>query len=189
MAIAARTPVTVFCGSKQGADTVFGEDAATLGRLLATQGFDVVYGGSDKGLMGILANNALSYGASVTGIIPEVLLEWEHQHSSLTKLIISKDMHERKKTMYQMGRAGIVLPGGYGTLDEMFEMLTWNQLSIHDKKIYILNSGGFYNHLIDHLNTMHEQGFLYNPFWERIKYYNEPEQLVETLCQDLGRLA
>lgn len=186
MSTSGRVSIAVFCGSKHGTDPVFDQDAAALGRLLATGGFDIVYGGSDKGLMGILANHALSNGASVTGVIPEVLLEWEHQHDSLTKLIISKDMHERKKTMYQIGRAGIVMPGGFGTLDEMFEMLTWNQLSIHDKKLYILNSGGYYNHLINHLNMMHEKGFLYDPVWERINHYNNPIQLVEALAADLS---
>lgn len=178
--------IAVFCGSKLGADPIFGDDAAALGKLLATSGFDIVYGGSDKGLMGILANHALSNGASVTGVIPEVLLAWEQQHDSLTKLIVTKDMHERKKTMYQLGCAGIVMPGGFGTLDEMFEMLTWNQLSIHNKKMYVLNSGGFYDHLINHLSMVHKNGFLYDPVWERIQHYNNPVQLVEALVADLG---
>ena len=185
MATSGRTSIAVFCGSKQGTDPAYGEDAALLGKLLAENGFDIVYGGSDKGLMGILANHALSHGAAVTGVIPEVLLEWEHQHDSLTKLIITKDMHERKKTMYQLGVAGIVMPGGFGTLDELFEMLTWNQLSIHDKKIYILNSGGFYDHLINHLNTLHEKRFLYDPLWQRITHCDHPLQLVENVQKDL----
>jgi len=180
-----RQAVAVFCGSKFGSDPVYASDAATLAKELAIVGLDIVYGGSKKGIMGEIANSALANGASVTGVIPEMLLAWEHEHESLTKLIITKDMHERKRTMYEMGVAGIVLPGGFGTLDEMFEMLTWNQLSIHDKKIYILNSGGFYDHLIKHMELLAANGFLYDPLWNRINTFNNPSDLVEALCEDL----
>lgn len=180
-----RIPVTIFCGSKEGSDPSFMQDVGRLGAALAIQGFDIVYGGSDKGLMGELANHALSRGAKVVGVIPEVLIAWEHQHGELSELIITKDMHDRKRTMYEMGRAGIVLPGGFGTLDEMFEMLTWNQLSIHDKKIYILNSSGFYDHLILHLQQLNDKGFLYDPVWERIEKFNDPESLVKKMTSDL----
>jgi len=180
-----RLAVAVFCGSKLGSDPVYATDAATLAKELALIGFDIVYGGSKKGIMGEIANSALANGASVTGVIPEMLLAWEHEHESLTKLIITKDMHERKKTMYEMGVAGIVLPGGFGTLDELFEMLTWNQLSIHDKKIYILNSGGFYDHLIKHMELLASNGFLYDPLWNRINTFNSPSDLVAALSEDL----
>jgi uncharacterized protein (TIGR00730 family) len=181
-----RPAVAVFCGSKHGNDPVYTSDAVELARLLAVQGLDIVYGGSRKGIMGDLANSAMMHGARVTGVIPEVLLAWEHEHESLTNLIITKDMHERKKTMYEMGVAGIVLPGGFGTLDEMFEMLTWNQLSIHDKKIYILNSGGFYEHLIKHMEILESNGFLYDPVWSRIHKFNTPSELVAALLSDLN---
>ena len=157
-----------------------------MAKELALIGLDIVYGGSKKGIMGDLANSALANGASVTGVIPEMLLAWEHEHESLTNLIITKDMHERKKTMYEMGIAGIVLPGGFGTLDEMFEMLTWNQLSIHDKKIYILNSGGFYDHLIKHMELLSSNGFLYDPLWTRINKFDNPVDLVAALAEDLN---
>jgi uncharacterized protein (TIGR00730 family) len=103
----------------------------------------------------------------------------------LSELIITKDMHERKKLMYQHGSAGIVLPGGFGTLDEMFEMLTWNQLSIHNKKLYILNSGGFYDHLISHLESLESNGFLYDPVWDRLVSCMTANELVTELIQDL----
>jgi len=180
-----RQAVAVFCGSKHGSNPVYASDAATLAKELALIGLDIVYGGSKKGIMGDLANTALANGASVTGVIPAMLLAWEHEHESLTNLIITKDMHERKKTMYEMGVAGIVLPGGFGTLDEMFEMLTWNQLSIHDKKIYILNSGGFYDHLIKHMELLASNGFLYDTLWTRINTFDTPTDLVATLSQDL----
>ena len=180
-----RQAVAVFCGSKHGTNPVYTSDAIILAKELALLGLDIVYGGSKKGIMGDLANSALANGASVTGVIPSMLLAWEHEHESLTKLIITNDMHERKKTMYEMGIAGIVLPGGFGTLDEMFEMLTWNQLSIHDKKIYILNSGGFYDHLIKHMELLADNGFLYDPLWIRINTFDTPSALVAALFEDL----
>jgi hypothetical protein len=180
-----RQAVAVFCGSKHGSNPIYASDATTLAKELALLGLDIVYGGSKKGIMGDLANSALANGASVTGVIPSMLLAWEHEHESLTQLIITKDMHERKRTMYEMGVAGIVLPGGFGTLDEMFEMLTWNQLSIHDKKIYILNSGGFYDHLIKHMELLASNGFLYDPLWTRINTFDNPTDLVAALSEDL----
>jgi uncharacterized protein (TIGR00730 family) len=180
-----RQAVAVFCGSKHGSNPIYSLDAAALARELAVAGLDIVYGGSKKGIMGDLANSALANGASVTGVIPAMLLAWEHEHESLSRLIITKDMHERKRTMYEMGVAGIVLPGGFGTLDEMFEMLTWNQLSIHDKKIYILNSGGFYDHLIKHMELLASNGFLYDPLWNRINTFDNPTALVAALSEDL----
>jgi uncharacterized protein (TIGR00730 family) len=180
-----RQAVAVFCGSKHGSNPIYSLDAAALARELAVAGLDIVYGGSKKGIMGDLANSALANGASVTGVIPAMLLAWEHEHESLSRLIITKDMHERKRTMYEMGVAGIVLPGGFGTLDELFEMLTWNQLSIHDKKIYILNSGGFYDHLIKHMELLASNGFLYDPLWNRINTFDNPTALVAALSEDL----
>lgn len=180
-----RHAVAVFCGSKHGSNPVYASDAIILAKELALIGLDIVYGGSKKGIMGDLANSALANGATVTGVIPSMLLAWEHEHESLTNLIITKDMHERKRTMYEMGIAGIVLPGGFGTLDEMFEMLTWNQLSIHDKKIYILNSGGFYDHLIKHMEMLASNGFLYDPLWNRINTFDNPSDLVAALFEDM----
>lgn len=183
-----RIQVAVFCGSKHGKDPIFSNHAAELGRLLGSNGFDIVYGGSHKGIMGEIANNALANGSLVTGVLPRVLLEWEHQHDGLSELIITEDMHERKRTMYEMGQTGIVLPGGFGTLDELFEMLTWNQLSIHNKKIHLLNSGGFYNHLIAHLEHLEETGFLYDPIWQRIEKHDNPSSLIDSLLKDFGKV-
>ena len=176
-----RQIVAVFCGSKTGNNPVFAEDAGTLGKLLALSSFDIVYGGSEKGLMGALANNALANGSNVTGVMPEVLVAWEQQHKGLTDLIITSDMHERKRTMYLMADAAIVLPGGFGTLDEMFEMLTWNQLSIHSKKIFILNTDGFYTHLKEHVDMMSRKGFLYDLPTNRLAIHATPETLIEEL--------
>ncbi len=181
-----RKRVAVFCGSKSGAKTVYSDHVATLGNLLGENNIDIVYGGSYKGLMGVLANHALIKGSKVTGIIPEVLINREHQHEGLTELIITSDMHQRKKTMYEMGDAGIVLPGGFGTLDEFFEMLTWNQLSIHNKKIFILNSGGFYSRLIEHLEFLEKEEFLHDQVWNRLEQHDNPVSLVNSLCKSFG---
>jgi uncharacterized protein (TIGR00730 family) len=178
--------VAVFCGSKSGTDPQFLTDAATLGALLAQNGFDIVYGGASVGMMGALANNAIANEGRVTGVIPEVLVAWERQHKGLSELIVTKDMHIRKKTMYEMCSAAIILPGGYGTLDELFEMLTWNQLSIHDKKIYILNTAGFYNHMILHMESLESKGFLYEPTGNRLSHYENPDEIVEAIRSDLG---
>jgi len=180
--------IAVFCGSKTGTDPQLIADAAELGRLLAVNGFDIVYGGSSVGIMGAVANAAISHGANVTGVIPEVLIAWEQQHQGLTDLIITKDMHIRKKMMYEMCAAAIILPGGFGTLDELFDMLTWNQLSIHDKKIYLLNTGGFYDHLMLHLESLETKGFLYDPIYTRLKHYQQPLHVVETIQKDLREI-
>lgn len=153
--------LAVFCGSKDGADPIYSDHAAQLGQLLAKYNITLIYGGGGKGIMKTLADNVMKNGGTVIGVIPKILIEWEHQHQAISKLIVTTDMHTRKKTMYGMCDAALVLPGGMGTLDEMFEMLTWNQLSIHDKNIFIMNSGGFFDHLLAHINHLEREGFLY----------------------------
>jgi uncharacterized protein (TIGR00730 family) len=117
----------------------------------------------------------------VVGIIPKVLLEWEREHGSITELIISDDMHARKKSFYEKCDAALILPGGFGTLDELFEILTWNQLSLHDKRIFILNSAGFYDHVLAHISHIEEQGFLYENAKDMIKVLKEPNELLQYL--------
>jgi uncharacterized protein (TIGR00730 family) len=173
--------VVVFCGSKSGLNPLFAHHAAELGRLIAVLDLKLVYGGGKVGLMGIIANAVLANGGRVMGVIPKVLTEWEHQHEGLTELAIVPDMHTRKKMMYDMCDAAIVMPGGFGTLDEFFEMLTWNQLKIHDKKIYVLNSNGFYNHLILHLKQLEKEGFLYENLEERILFCETPVELFNRI--------
>ena len=173
--------VAVFCGSRLGNNVLFMKHAAELGKLIAILDLKLVYGGGNKGLMGIVADSVLENGGKVMGIIPKVLVEWEHQHEGLTDLAVVPDMHSRKKLMYEMSDACIVLPGGFGTLDELFEMLTWNQLKIHDKKIYILNSAGFYTHLLNHLALLQKEDFLYEPLQERIIFCDNPKELFNKL--------
>lgn len=169
--------VAVFCGSRTGNNLLFSQHAAELGRLLALLKIKLVYGGGKKGLMGIIADAVMQNEGSVMGVIPKILVDWEHQHEGLTELAVVTDMHSRKKLMYDMCDAAIVLAGGIGTMDELFEMLTWNQLKIHDKKIYFLNSGGFYNYLIQHLKQMEREGFLYEPWENRVTFCSTPIEI------------
>ena len=173
--------VTVFCGSRPGANPQYEKDAAQLGKLIAEAALKLIYGGGNKGLMSDVANAALQNGGSVTGVIPQILVEWEQQHTGLTKLVVTDDIHQRKKLMYELCDAAIVLPGGYGTLDELFEMLTWNQLNIHNKKIFVLNTAGYYRHLEAHIQTMEAEAFLYGHPEERIIFSSTPEALMRSI--------
>jgi uncharacterized protein (TIGR00730 family) len=169
--------LAVFCGSKSGNDALFTQHAAELGKLMAQKKIKLVYGGGSKGLMGTVADAVMQTGGEVIGIIPEVLLEWEAQHKGITQLIVVPDMHVRKRKMYELCDAAVILPGGNGTLDELFEMLTWNTLNIHDKKIFLLNSSGFYNHLMAHMQQMFESNFLYEEPGHRIEVVNAPQEI------------
>jgi len=169
--------IAVFCGSKTGTNPVFATDAVAIGHWMAKNNVALVYGGGSAGLMGILADAVLEKGGKVTGIIPALLLEWEVQHRGLTELIIVDDMHERKKQLYSRCDAALVLPGGFGTLDELFEIITWNQLTIHDKPIFIVNSDGFYNALLQHIEQMKKEGFLYQEALDKIQVINKVEEL------------
>jgi uncharacterized protein (TIGR00730 family) len=175
------TSVAVFCGSQKGNNPIFAAHTAELGSLLALAKLKLIYGGGNTGLMGAVANAALAEGGEVIGIIPERLKEWERHHSGLKELVVVPDMHTRKKMMYERSDAAIILPGGFGTMDELFEMLTWNQLKIHDKKIYFLNSAGFYDPLFLHLLHMQKEGFLYDTLEERIHLCDTPSQIISKL--------
>lgn len=173
--------LAVFCGSKHGVNPLFTEHAVALGKIMAEKNIRLIYGGGSAGIMGSIADSVMQHGGKVTGYIPQLLLEWEVQHRGITELIICDDMHERKKKIYSVSDAAIVLPGGFGTLDELFEIITWNQLTIHDKEIYILNSGGFYNHLIAHIRQMKEELFLYEAAEKRITIIDNPSDLLQFL--------
>lgn len=160
--------VAVFCGSKDGLDPQFLQEATAFGNLLGAAGMNLVYGGGNKGLMGAVANGAMGAGVKVIGVIPEILIAWEHQHEGITELHVVSDMHVRKKMMYELCDAALIMPGGNGTLDELFEMLTWNTLKIHDKKIILLNCNGFYDNLMAHMRRMQVQGFLYENIEHRL---------------------
>jgi len=173
--------MAIFCGSRSGTDEWFTQQANELGKWMAENKISLVYGGGNVGLMGTIANAALEHNGTVRGVIPKILDNRERSHKGLTELLVVEDMHTRKKKMYELCDAAIILPGGYGTLDELFEMITWNNLSIHDKQIYILNLNGFYHHLLEHIQTMWKHGFLYEDPMSRITVVNEVKEIFEIL--------
>lgn len=154
------TAVGVFCGARTGTSAAFAEQTAALGRSLADRGLGIVYGGGRVGLMGVLADAALAQGGNVTGVIPQALADAEVAHNGLTRLHVVDSMHERKALMAQLSDAFIALPGGYGTLDEFCEIVTWAQLKIHDKPIGLLNVDGYYDHLIALFDLGMREGFI-----------------------------
>ena len=169
--------LTVFCGSKIGSDNLFCEHAKQVGNLLAKNNITLIYGGGNKGIMGAVANAVLENGGKVIGIMPRFLAVPEHQHYGLTELIEVEDMHERKRLLYEKCDAALVLPGGFGTMDEFFEMLTWNQLHIHNKNIFVLNTSGFYDHLVAFLEKAEEVGFLYSDIHQYLRIISAPADL------------
>ncbi len=169
--------ITVFCGSSAGSDGTLMEQATLLGQTLAKQKIELVYGGSNVGLMRAVADGALGAGGIVIGVLPDFLRAKEVAHLGLTELIIVESMHDRKLKMNELCDGVIALPGGFGTLEELFEMLTWAQLGLHKKPIAILNTNGFYDALIMLLNNMVDNGFL--------KSVNKEMLLVSSDIEDL----
>ncbi|OFY89214.1 MAG: Rossman fold protein, TIGR00730 family [Bacteroidetes bacterium RIFCSPLOWO2_12_FULL_31_6] len=152
--------VTVFCGSSLGTEDIYKSQATLLGQTLAKRNIELVYGGAKIGLMGAVADGVLSEGGKVIGVLPNFLKSKEIAHQKLTELILVDSMHERKTKMNELCDGVIALPGGFGTLEELFEMLTWAQLGLHKKPIAILNINGFYNPLNVMIQTMVDKGFL-----------------------------
>lgn len=180
--------VAVFCGSRTGKNKLFAKHAEEIGLILAQKNIRLIYGGGANGLMGVVANTVLKNNGKVIGVIPSLLNEKEHPHDMLTTLHVVEDMHTRKKMMYELSDAAIILPGGYGTLDELFEMITWNQLNIHNKKIVLLNSDNYYNNLIAHLEKMHTEGFLYNHWKESLVIIYDPQTLAYEMDEDIHQI-
>ena len=176
--------LTVFCGSKNGNDSIFCEHARQLGSILAENNIHLIYGGGNKGVMGEIANAVLEKNGKVTGIMPRFLALPEHQHHGLTELIEVEDMHQRKRLLYEKCDAALVLAGGFGTMDELFEMLTWNQLRLHNKKIFIMNSAHFYDALIDFFDKMQEQSFLYSDINEYLQVLTSPQEFASYIRQE-----
>ena len=150
--------VCVYCGSGTGADPIYGEAARELGRRFAETGIRLVYGGGSVGLMGEIASAVLRHGGHVTGIIPRFLSERERLLRGVDELIVTEDMHARKRLMFERAEAFVALPGGIGTLEELVEILTWSQLGRHEKPVLLANIGGFWNPLLALFAHMVEQG-------------------------------
>lgn len=169
--------ITVFCGSSFGTDSIYKEQAFLLGQTLAKQDIQLIYGGADVGLMGAVADGTLSENGKVTGVLPHFLQSKEIAHKNLSELILVETMHERKTKMNDLCDGVIVLPGGYGTLEEFFEMITWAQLGLHKKPIGVLNIDGFYDDLINLVQNMVNKGFL--------KQINRDMLLISDNIEDL----
>ena len=152
----------VFCGSRPGNNPAYVEAATALGHAIGKRGMNLTYGGSSMGLMGAVADAVLETGGKVTGVIPEILFDHEHDHPGITRLVTVKNMHQRKEVMSSLSDGFIALPGGFGTFEELLETITWSQLRIHDKPIGILDVGGYYGFLTAFIEHAIEAGFI-NP--------------------------
>lgn len=153
--------ICVYCGSNAGSKVIYSERAAALGDRIAKEGLRLIYGGGNVGLMGVVANAVLEAGGQVTGVIPKQLADWEVAHRGLTELEIVGSMHERKARMFDLADGFVTLPGGFGTMEEIFEMLTWRQLGIGNKPCAFLDVDGFYAPLIGMIDRMVEERFLH----------------------------
>lgn len=170
--------ICVYCGSNTGSKPVYAQRAAELGRRLAADGLRLVYGGGNVGLMGTVANAVLQAGGEVTGVIPQQLADWEVAHRGLTKLEIVGSMHERKARMFELADGFVTLPGGFGTMEEIFEMLTWRQLGIGNKPCAFLDMEGFYAPLIGMIDRMVEERFLHPAQREDLWYGEDIDQML-----------
>lgn len=173
--------VCVFCGAAAGARPEYAAAARSLGASLASRGITLVYGGGGRGLMGEIANAVLDYGGQAVGVITSFLVEKELAHTGLTEMVIVQTMHERKMRMATQSDAFIAMPGGLGTLDEMFEIMTWAQLGIHDKPVGLLNTLGYYENIMAFLDHTAAEGFLRIAHRDRVLLDAEPTSLLDRL--------
>ncbi|GAA0368751.1 TIGR00730 family Rossman fold protein [Bacillus horti] len=172
--------ICVFCGSSFGKHDVYQQEVLQLGKTLATKKINLIYGGGNVGLMGVLSRTVLENGGEVTGIIPKKIHE-SVDHIELTETVIVDTMHERKASMYSLADAFIALPGGIGTLEELAEVMTWQQIGYHAKPIGVFNINGFYQPFEKLLEHMVQEGFLKPEFAKNLIVEDTPEQLLERL--------
>jgi uncharacterized protein (TIGR00730 family) len=180
--------VCVFCGSSPGARPAYGRAAHEFGHLLGTRGVDLVWGGGNVGLMGIVADAALAAGGRAIGVIPAALAERELGHSTATELHVVRTMHERKALMADLSDAFVALPGGTGTLDELFEILTWAQLGFHAKPIGLLDVEDYYTPLLTFLDGARDEGFVRPVDRARLRVERDPERLLDELARERAPL-
>ena len=177
------TKVCVYCGSGRGIDPAYSDAARTLGRMMAEQDIELVYGGGSVGLMGLTAKSVLDHGGKVTGIIPGFLKEREVMLDAVQDLIITDDMHQRKRKMFECAQAFVALPGGIGTLEELVEMLTWAQLGRHKKPVLLANINGFWDPLIGLLDHMREEEFIRQGMEVSFLATSAPTRIVPMLVE------
>lgn len=173
--------IVVFCGSSSGNSPLYLASAYLIGTILAQSEIRVIYGGAKVGMMGALADGAIENNGEVIGVIPDFLRNKEIAHSGLTQLIKVDSMHERKLIMSEHCEGVIALPGGFGTMDEFFEMLTWGQLGLHDKPVALLNVNGYFDHLIRFIQNMTKEGLLKQENQEMVLYDDDPYRLIQKM--------
>lgn len=172
----------VFCGARFGTDPATRETAVGLGRLLAAEGITLVYGGGGVGLMGLVANAALDAGGRAVGIIPKFLLQREAGHPALTETVVVETMHERKLQMFERSDGFVVLPGGIGTLEEFFEVLSWRTLGLHGKPIVIIDQGGYWEPLAALLRGVVEGGFAERSHLDHVAFVNDLKDVLPAIA-------
>ncbi|MEP5732393.1 MAG: TIGR00730 family Rossman fold protein [Sulfitobacter sp.] len=178
--------VCVYCGSRPGDDPAFTQDAENLGKGLAAAGLRLVYGAGDVGLMGSVARAAQAAGAETFGVIPQHLVDWEVGKTDLSSYIVTETMHERKKVMFMNCDAVAVLPGGAGSLDELFEVLTWRQLGLHEKPIFVINTNGYWDPLMSLINHTIARGFADDEVLSYLKVVPDATAALAELKQALS---
>lgn len=177
--------ICVFCGSSKGKHPIYKEAAVTLGKLMAENDITLVYGGGGIGLMGEIANAVMNNNGRVIGVIPRFLAEKELGHQQISELILTDSMHQRKQKMAELADGFIALPGGFGTLEELCEILTWVQLSIIEKPIAVLNTDGFFDSLLSLFDNMVDQGFLKKSNQEILLQAKTPSEIIEAMLKNV----
>ena len=178
--------ICVYCGSRDGTDPAYKDHADAMGRAIAAEGWRLVYGAGDVGLMGAVARAAQAAGAETFGVIPKHLVDWEVGKTDLTSYVITETMHERKKVMFMNSDAVVVMPGGAGSLDELFEVLTWRQLGLHAKPILLLNTEGYWDPLLALLTHVTQKGFADETLHGFYKSVADVESCLDALRQALA---
>ncbi|MBL8666115.1 MAG: TIGR00730 family Rossman fold protein [Rhodospirillales bacterium] len=173
----------VLCGSREGFDPVHREAASRLGKLIVERDMRLVYGAGSIGLMGVIADAVLSAGGEVVGVIPDFLIRYEVGHRQLTNLVVTDSMHDRKRLMFEMADAFVVLPGGLGTLDETFELITWRQLRLHDSPIVIFDVAGYWKPLLKLIDAVVATGFADPATTDLFAVARSPEEVLQRLAE------
>lgn len=171
--------ILVYCGSSKGHNPIYEAEAKALMQAFKKYDCKLIFGAGSVGIMGVLADEYLRLGGHVIGVIPSFMEPWEVKHTGIQECYVTETMHSRKQKMAELADGVIALPGGFGTLDELFEMLTWKQLDLHQMPISILNTNGYFDHLIAQLQHMVDEGFLKSPNLDALQIETNPEQLVD----------
>jgi uncharacterized protein (TIGR00730 family) len=171
--------ILVYCGSSKGLNPIYEAEAKVLMQAFKKYDCNLIFGAGSVGIMGVLADEYLRLGGHVIGVIPSFMEPWEVKHTGIQECHVTDTMHTRKQKMAELADGVIALPGGFGTLDELFEMLTWKQLDLHQMPISVLNTNGYYDHLMAQLQHMVDEGFLKSPNLEALQVETNPETLVD----------